>query len=248
MQSINISDTDQAHCLPAICHTCSHQESCLCYSTVKIGCQPSQLISLERKLKKGQQVFSVDDPFSSITIVKYGCIKTYLITEDGEELVTGFHFPGDVVGYDGIPRGMHSNYCKSVDTALICKVNFCDLEKVAVSNYALKSKLFAILGSKIREEQALILLLCKKSSLQKIVWFLIYLERRLRLNEYQLKSFSLPMSRSDIASYLGMAIETVSRSFTILAAQGLISVHGKSITINDLEELSRLVDDEVMEV
>lgn len=220
------------------CSDCSLNPICLpvAVKTQELD-ELDSIIKRSKPLKKGEHLFRASDPFKSIYAVRSGTIKTYSVTEDGEEQVTGFYLPGEILGIDGIGTNAHSNSAKSLETAAVCEIPFDQLEKMASAIPSLQHHFFKLMSQEIQSDQQLIMLLSKKSAEERIGSLLLSISARHAKRGLSATLFRLPMSRNDIGNFLGLAVETVSRVFTRLQKQNIIAVDGKEIEILSMEEL-----------
>lgn len=198
------------------------------------------IIKRSRPLKKGEHLFRASDPFTSIYAVRSGTIKTYSVTEDGEEQVTGFYLPGEVLGIDGISTNFHSNSGKALETAAVCEIPFEKLEVLSAKMPTLQRHFFQLMSREIQADQQLIMLLSKKSAEERIASLLISISSRHAKRGLSPNRFRLPMSRNDIGNFLGLAVETVSRVFTRLQKQDVIYVDGKEVEILVMDALHQM--------
>ena len=231
-RSINVSCTD-----------CSLNPICL---PVAVNAQEldelDEIIKRSRPLKKGEHLFRASDPFASIYAVRSGTIKTYSVSEDGEEQVTGFYLPGEVLGIDGISTNLHSNSAKALETAAVCEIPFEKLEVLSAKIPSLQRHFFQLMSREIQADQQLIMLLSKKSAEERIASLLLSISTRHTKRGLSAVGFRLPMSRNDIGNFLGLAVETVSRVFTRLQKQGIILVDGKEIEVLQMQALCHMAN------
>ena len=232
------------HAIPSVsCAQCRLNAICLPVSLhVEDIDKVNEIIQRGRPLQKGQHLYQVNDPFHSIYAVRSGSIKTIAITDDGQEQVTGFYLPGEIVGLDGIGSQKHCNTAIAMETTAICEIPFHSMEDLANSIPRLQRHLFQILGREIRADQQLITLLSKSSAEEKIATFLLSISSRNHRRHLSATAFRLPMSRADIGNYLGLTVETVSRCLSRLQKQGTISADKREIVIENLAGLRKLAN------
>lgn len=230
------------------CGDCSLNPICL--PAAVNGEQLEQLDSIikrSRPLKKGEHLFRANDSFRSLYAVRSGTIKTYTVTEDGEEQVTGFYLPGEILGVDGIGTNAHSNAAKALETAGVCEIPFDKLESLSATIPSLQHHFFKLMSNEIQADQQLIMLLSKKNADERIASLLLSISVRHQKRGLAPNCFRLPMSRNDIGNFLGLAVETVSRVFTRLQKQRVITVDGKEIEIIDPRQLCNIANGDCQE-
>ncbi|WP_207063918.1 fumarate/nitrate reduction transcriptional regulator Fnr [Motiliproteus sp. SC1-56] len=195
------------------------------------------IIEKSPPLKKGSHLFHQGDPFVSIYAVRAGTIKTYTVTNQGEEQITGFYFPGELVALSAIATESYPVSAKILETTTVCEIPYERLDELSGQMPELRRQLIGTMGKEIREEQQMMLLLSKKTAEERVATFLIKLSNRFRKRGYSASIFRLSMSRNEIGNYLGLAVETVSRIFTRFQKQHLIRVEGKEIEVLNLDDL-----------
>lgn len=199
-----------------------------------------QIIQRGRPLQKGEHVYREGDPFTAVYAVRSGTLKAYRITDDGKEQITGFYFPGEILGMDGISKNQHASSAKALETAAICEIPFERLGELSTRLPTLQRHFFQLMSQEITQDQQLITLLSKNSAEQRIAALLLSISARNARRRLSANSFRLSMSRTDIGNYLGLTVETVSRVFSRFQKQGLLSVDNKEITIVDADQLRQV--------
>lgn len=214
------------------CNDCSLSPICL-----PLAVSSEQLDALEqimlrgRPLRRGEHLFRVADSFESVYAVRSGAIKTYALSEDGEEQVTGFYLPGEIVGMDGISTAQHMSSSKALETSSVCEIPFAKLEQLSSLIPTLQHHFFKLMSREIQADHELHMLLSKKSADDRVASLLLSIAARNHRRGLSENHFRLPMSRYDIANYLGLAVETVSRIFTRFQQQGFLKVEGRELEI-----------------
>lgn len=225
----------------AVCGNCSLQELCL---PMGVGQKDMNLLEsivrTSRPISRGQHIFRLGDRFHDIYAIRSGSVKTYTMTLDGAEQITGFHLPGELIGLDAVATGHHPCAAKALETTTICKLPFTQLEELAARVPGLQHQLLRLMSREIMADSILLTLLGKKAADQRLAALLHSLSLRFQTRGYSATEFQLSMSRNDIADYLGLAVETVSRLFTRFQETGIIAVSGKRIRITDPEHLNEL--------
>jgi CRP/FNR family transcriptional regulator len=241
-------DSDQA---PAV-KSCPHNSQVSC-GDCRLGaiCLPlaledDEIVKLDevvqrgRPLQKGDHIFRDGDKFGSIYAVRSGAIKSYRVTGDGEEQVTGFYFPGEIIGMDGISRDKYVTSAKALETSAVCEIPFTSLEELSIQFPMLQRHFFQLMSSEIAVDQKVITLLSKNTAEQRVAALLMSISLRNARRKLSRTQFRLPMSRTDIGNFLGLTIETVSRILSRFGKQGLIKVEKKEVTLLDVEALKEM--------
>ncbi|MFD1383971.1 fumarate/nitrate reduction transcriptional regulator Fnr [Rhodanobacter aciditrophus] len=228
--------------LTSQCQNCSLSALCLPIALADEDVNRlDQIIERKRPLKKGELLFRQGQEFDSVFAVRTGTLKTFNITNTGEEQITGFYCPSELLGLSGIDNNTYPVSAKALETTTVCEIPFAHLEQLTAQIPSLKHQIFRLMSRKICDDQQMMVLLGKKNADEKVASFLMNLSHRFKKRGYSATSFRLSMSRSEIGNYLGLAVETVSRVMTRFQKNGLIDVDGKEITIVDLPEMEKLV-------
>ena len=199
------------------------------------------IVKRNRPLQRGDHIFRMDSAFSSLYVVKTGSVKTYTQSPDGSEQVIGFHLPGELLGLDAIQTNRHGCSARVLETSAICEIPFERFEELASSIPSLQHQMFRLLSKEIGQDAEMLALLGKSTAEERVANFLIGLSCRFHRRGFSATDFFLSMSRQEIGSYLGLALETVSRLFTRFQEDGLLRVERKHVQILDLEGLKALV-------
>ncbi|WP_086481525.1 fumarate/nitrate reduction transcriptional regulator Fnr [Oceanospirillum sanctuarii] len=223
------------------CVTCSLSSLCLPISlNFEDIDQLDKIIKRRQPLKKGEHLFHQGDRFDCVYAVRSGSIKNYAMTNDGEEQITNFHLPSELVGLDGIDCETYPVSAKALETTTVCEIPFARLEELAKELPELRSQVLRIMSRELRDDKQMMMLLSKKNAEQRVATFLTNLSTRFKRRGYSPFTFRLPMSRNEIGNYLGLAVETVSRVFTRFQNSDLIAVNGKEVHILNMDDLSAL--------
>ena len=216
------------------CNDCNLSPICL-----PLAVEPDELNQLDtiihrgRPLKRGEHLFRASEPFTSVFAVRSGAMKTYENSMDGDEQVTGFYLPGEIVGMDGISSSHHVSNAKALETATVCEIPFSRFEELSIKIPSLQRHFFSLMSQEIRSERELHMLLGKKTADERVAALILSMSARHQHRGLNGAAFRLPMSRNDIANFLGLAVETVSRIFTRFQQLRLISVDGREVNILD---------------
>ena len=234
--NIKVRNLPQAHC-----KECSLSPLCLPLSlTMEDINALDNIVKRGRPLKKGEFLFRQGDSFTSVFAVRTGALKTFSVTDGGEEQITGFHLPSELVGMSGMDAEAYPVSAQALETTSLCEIPYEKLDELSVQLPQLRRQLMRLMSREIRDDQQMMLLLSKKTADERIATFLVNLSARFRARGYSANQFRLAMSRSEIGNYLGLAVETVSRVFTRFQQNGLLLAEGKEVQILDSVELCGL--------
>lgn len=202
----------------------------------------SDLVKTHRIIKRGENLYRAGDAFKSLYAIRSGFFKTYAITDDGREQVTGFQMSGEIIGTDGIETDTHHLYATALDDSEVCVIPYANLEELAGQMHALQHHFHKIMSREITRSQSVMMMLGSMRAEERLAAFLLNLSQRFAVLGYALTKFHLRMTREEIGSYLGLKLETVSRAFSKFQQSGLISVQQKYVQIDDIAGLNRIVN------
>jgi CRP/FNR family transcriptional regulator len=242
-QSADKTDQHCHHDFSVSCGNCRLNTICLpiALQTEEID-QLDDIIQRSKPLRKGEHLYRVNDPFASVYAIRSGTLKAYTITDNGQEQVTGFYFPGEIVGMDGISQNHHASSAKALETAAICEIPFEKLGELSTQLPSMQRHLFQLMSREIAEDQQLITLLSKNTAEERVAALMLSISARNSQRKLSATAFRLPMSRTDIGNYLGLTVETVSRVFSRLQKNGILEVDNKEITILDPDGLRKMAN------
>jgi CRP/FNR family transcriptional regulator len=204
-----------------------------------------ELVAHRRSIKRGGTLFRNGEVFTSLFAVRTGFFKTSLTTEDGRDQVTGFQMAGEIIGLDGIVNEQHTCDATALEDAEVCVMPFDRIEDISREVGALQKHVHRIMSREIVREHSVMLLLGGMRAEERLAAFLLNLVQRLQARGFSSQELILRMTREEIGSYLGMKLETVSRTFSRFADEGLIEVRQRHIHILDDQALKRLVNPQV---
>lgn len=223
------------------CDSCRVRRLCLPVSLRRgdMGVM-SQLVRGHKNLGHGGTVYRVGDRFRSIYAIQKGTVKTYGLTSDGKEQVTGFHLPGEIVGLDGVDTNVHSCTAVALEPTEICDLPFDQLETVSRRVPGLQHEVSRIMGREIEQGGRMLVLIGRMNAEQRVACFLQNIRHRYCQYGDATDTIHLPMSREDIGNYLGLTLETVSRRLSGLQEQGIIHIDKRDIRFLRMDLLSEL--------
>lgn len=224
------------------CSTCALRPVCL-----PTGLPASEVRQLERMVSdrrlvpRGTVLFKPGDPFEAIYIVRTGFFKTSASAEDGRDQITGFHMAGEMLGLDGLFRGACESQAVALEDSHVCVVPYGRLDDLCREIDRVRRQFHRLMSRELVRDQGVMLMLGSTRAEQRVAAFLINLMRRLRARGFSSSSVVLRMTRDDIGSYLGLTLETVSRSFSRMQDDGLLEVRAREVRVLKPRQLLQLV-------
>ncbi|MEP2652069.1 MAG: helix-turn-helix domain-containing protein [Paraglaciecola sp.] len=221
----------------SLCQHCAMSGMCLDKTTKSVSKVRSHKI-----YHKSDALFRVGENFDAIYILRSGSVKSSLISDTGQEQITGFYFPGDLLGLDGFEKGVHSQTLKFLETSSVCRIAYNELDTAMAKSSSIRFKLLQGMSEALNVDDKFILNSHCMNASQKFASFLLNLSEKFESRGLSSHTFDLSMSRVDIANYLGMAVETVSRQLTQRQKEQTINVNKRRITIRDMQRLHDCVN------
>ncbi len=205
-----------------------------------------ELVTTRRMVKRGASLFFNGEPFTALFAIRTGFFKTSVATEDGRDQVTGFQMAGEIMGLDGIVNDRHTCDAIALEDAEVCVLPFDRIEEISREINALQSHVHKIMSREIVREHGVMLLLGSMRAEERLAAFLLNLVQRLQTRGFSSSALVLRMTREEIGSYLGMKLETVSRTFSKFSEDNIIEVKQRQIHIKDADALKRIVNPQVL--
>lgn len=222
------------------CHDCAIRPHCF-----PVNLEDGELRQLDSivqrssPLQKGEHLFAAGEPLLQLYALRSGALKTYLLSREGEEQITGFHLPGDVLGLDGLGSFRHPSFAVALETSMVCSIPLARLEELAGSMPRLRAELLRVMSEAIHADHQQ-LRLTRKPAEERLAAFILDLARRFHQLGYSAQNFILPMSRCEIANYLGLTSETVSRLLARYRDKGLLEIDGREVRLKDIPRLQQM--------
>ncbi len=224
------------------CSNCNMRELCM-----PIGLSDEEvqrldhMVAARKRIKKGHRLFSNGDRFNSLYAIRTGFFKTSVCAEDGRDQVTGFQMAGEILGLDGIVDDQHTCDAIALEDAEVCVMPFEEIEGLSQNIQGLQRHIHKIMSREIVREHGVMLLLGSMRAEERLAAFLLNLAERLHARGFSQTEMLLRMTRDEIGSYLGLKLETISRTFSKFVQDGLIEVKQRHIRIINPEGLAQLV-------
>lgn len=226
------------HSFHASCSACALASVCL-----PIVIAPDEMKILEEMIQhrqtadRGEHIYRAGDPFAALYVARSGAVKSYRVTNEGDEQIVGFHLPGELFGLDGIDDKRHASSAVALESAAICEIPFARVTDIASRLTGMQGHLMRLLSREIADDQYLHLLLGKRNAEERIASLLISLSSRFRRRHLSSTRYRLPMSRAEMGNYLGLVIETTSRVLTRLQRRHVLKIDQREVEILDLPKL-----------
>jgi CRP/FNR family transcriptional regulator len=222
--------------LPANCDLESAHSIKVCLKSVEKS-NSFKLINSHRVFHARQSLFFAGETFEGLYILRSGSAKSFITSVDGGEHITKFFYPGDLLGIDGFHRHIYMENVLFLETSSVCLVKESDLNSLVKTSDDFRNCMLRSMTHRLINDSAMMKCLSSCSSEQKVVRFILELSKQFSSNGLSGTEFSLSMTRTDIANYMGMALETVSRVFASFQRKQLIRVHNRQVSILDIDAL-----------
>ncbi|MCX7275768.1 MAG: fumarate/nitrate reduction transcriptional regulator Fnr [Burkholderiales bacterium] len=225
------------------CSNCNLRELCMPLGLNKEELERiDDLVAVRRKVLRGTALFHNGETFKALYAIRTGFFKTTVTTEDGRDQVTGFQMAGEIIGLDGIVNDHHTCDAVALEDAEVCEMPFHRIEELSREVNSLQRHVHKIMSREIVREHGVMLLLGSMRAEERLAAFLLNLVQRLHARGFSQSELILRMTREEIGSYLGLKLETVSRTFSKFVDDQIVEVKQRHIRILDTEALKRIVN------
>jgi len=204
-----------------------------------------EVVATRRKIARGETLFRNGEKFNALYAIRTGFFKTCISSEDGRDQVTGFQMAGEIIGLDGIVSDQHTCDAVALEDAEVCVMTFDRIEELSREINALQRHVHKIMSREIVREHGVMLLLGSMRAEERLAAFLLNLVQRLHARGFSQSELVLRMTREEIGSYLGLKLETVSRTFSKFVDDGIVEVKQRHVRILNTEALKQLVNPQV---
>jgi CRP/FNR family transcriptional regulator, anaerobic regulatory protein len=217
---------------------CAFSPFCLLEQEESISLKQMNLaVKRQRHLQRKEVLFLPNNKFQHLYAIQQGALKTYQVEPDGKELIRGFYFAGEILGYEAIYTGRTLFSAAALAETIICEIPYSHFLELLHSRPALQEHILHLVSQQLSVGSYLV----SNSAEQRLAAFLMDLSVRLHPEEKKLE-FLLPMSRQDIGNYLRLTAETISRIFSRLQHNDIIEIDHKQIRFLKPETLKRIAD------
>ncbi len=225
------------------CSNCNLRELCM-----PIGLSREELeriddvVASRRTIKRGATLFRTGEKFTSLYAIRTGFFKTRVASEDGRDQVTGFQMAGEIIGLDGIVNDHHTCDAVALEDTEVCVMPFDRIEELSREVNALQRHVHKIMSREIVREHGVMLLLGSMRAEERLATFLLNLVQRLHARGFSQSELVLRMTREEIGSFLGLKLETVSRTFSKFVEEGIVEVKQRHIRLLNTNMLREIVN------
>jgi CRP/FNR family transcriptional regulator len=225
------------------CSNCNMRELCMPVDLTQEELNRiDRIIGARRKVKRGETLYHNGEKFSNLYAIRTGFFKTCITSEDGRDQVTGFQMAGEVIGLDGIVHDHHTCDAIALEDAEICAMPFAQIEDLSREVNALQHHVHKIMSREIVREHGVMLLLGSMRAEERLAAFLLNLAQRLHARGFSKSELVLRMTREEIGSFLGLKLETISRTFSKFVDDGIVDVKQRHVHILNTHALQEIVN------
>lgn len=198
------------------------------------------LVVQRRKVARGEIIYEEGAQFADLFTVASGALKSVVRLEDAVQRIATLSFRGDLVGFTGVYSGVYTETQIALDDCIVCVIPYQHLVKYIQHDRMVGFQFHRLISRITAQHQQAMIYTISSSAELRVSGFLLWLSDRLAERRQQPTEFSLPVSRNDLATFVGLRVETVSRALTRLRELCLIETNGRKIRITDLFALRRL--------
>lgn len=225
----------------ALCTFCRHRNKCLPKELLPAlrGSQDDHVVKdlvQQTSLDAGDKLYSQGDTFDSIYSIRAGCIKTYSINEDGEELIEGLFYPGEFLSLDCISFKRYSHFAVAKESTHLCVFNYNRLENISTQQPAVALHISKAISNQLSRQLRWSQIMSKGNLEQKLIAWIFFVSSKLEVFS-QSYEFSIPVTHFEIARMLQMRPESLSRTIKKLNSEGDIFFTNKSCKVRDSNKL-----------
>src|SRR5699024_79790 len=201
-----------------------------------------QVVADRRSLAAGDTLYHAGSPFGALYGVKSGSLKTQVVSEGGELQILGFHLPGEILGFDALAAERHQCSAEALEPSSVCRLPYAELERISTLVPGLQRQFMRLVSREMSDDHDHMAMMGRNQAISRLALFLHNMRRRQARLVRRDDVLNLSMSRADLANYLGLVLETVSRLFGRMQDKGLIEVRRREIKIVDPAGLKALGD------
>jgi CRP/FNR family transcriptional regulator len=201
------------------------------------------LIHVRMRVRRKETLYWPGERFAALYAIRLGTFKTTVLAEDGREQVVGYHMAGEIMGLEGIGDEHMTCEAMALEDSEVCVLPWAEVDRLCAEVPELRHNVFRTVSRNLAREWTMMLSLGSRSAGERLALFLLDVAERYQARGYSSREFVLRMTREEIASYLGLKLETVSRVFSSLQERGFIQVQGRAVKLLDADGLRRTMAD-----
>ncbi|NBB93322.1 MAG: helix-turn-helix domain-containing protein [Gammaproteobacteria bacterium] len=195
------------------------------------------IVADRTSLATGSTLYHAGSPFRALYVIKTGSLKTQAVSEGGELQILGFHLPGEIMGFDALAGERHQCSAEALEASSVCRLPYAELERICAAVPGLQRQFMRLVSREMGDDHDHMAMMGRNQAIARLALFLHSMSKRQTRLGRSADQLTLTMSRADLANYLGLVLETVSRLFGRLQEMGLIEVRRREIKILDREGL-----------
>lgn len=228
----------------ARCSSCNLREICLPVGLTReeMAHVDSIMVVGQRKVARGEALVHAGDRFDAVFAVRTGFFKSVIISSPGRQQITGFQTSGELIGLGGIDSGRHDVDVVALEDSQVCVIPYGELETLGRAVPSLQRQFHRHLSREVAADHEAMLQLGSMHAEERVAAFLLNLVHRLETRGFSSTSVLLRMSRDEIGSFLGLKLETVSRTLSKFQTDGLLFVRQRQIQITDPVGLKQVLE------
>jgi CRP/FNR family transcriptional regulator len=197
------------------------------------------LIHVRMRVRRKETLYWPGERFAAVYAIRLGTFKTTVLAEDGREQVVGYHMAGEIIGLEGFGDEHMTCEAMALEDSEVCVLPWNEVDGLCAEVPGLRRNVFRAVSRSLARERMMMLSLGSRTAGERLALFLLDVAERYQARGYSSREFVLRMTREEIASYLGLKLETVSRVFSSLQERGFIQVQGRAVKLLDASGLRR---------
>ena len=221
------------------CNNCGLYKLCMLAGLDTDETILNNIVERRKNVASADYLYHAGHNFDSIFAVKSGSFKSISYFDNGREMVTDFHFPGELIGLEAIEEGVYLQSVVALENSSVCEMDFSKMGKLENKFIAFQNAVIQALSRKVRLDQYHSILTGAQNAEQRLAIFLSNIFSRLQAHEMQTQSFKIP-KRKDISSHLGLAEETVCRILKHFEKSQLIETKGRKTQLSNFSEIQKI--------
>lgn len=222
------------------CVRCSWRRQCLPLQADSISAAYLDGIVVRGRVRAGRQLFRAGGKPAFLYIIRTGSLRTEIHDRDGMRHITGFYFPAETIGSDGLSSSRYRSDAVALEDSAYCAIPFAAIPELLSARPRSGWQLVRLVSEELARGREHRVMLGKSAAVQRIAMFVEDLLDRQGRRQGSPDTLSFSMSRSDIANHVSLAVETVSRTLSKMQEQGVLAVKARSIRVLDARKLSEM--------